>query len=490
MWTRERLQDLVTEHLRGFRFISVANREPYIHLRDGAELRCIEPDSGVVAALDPVMRAAGGTWIAHGSGSADRETADARGRLRVPPGTESYTLRRIWLTAAQEEGYYYGFSNGALWPLCHIVYQRPLFEKESWNQYVAVNRAFADAVLEEIGGDRAVVFIQDYHFALLSRFIKEKMPGTIVFQFWHIPWPNSETFRICPWRREILEGLLGNDLIAFHIQHHCNNFLEAVDRELEARIDRERNGVMMRGSSTLIRPHPISVDFHALSDAAGSPATAARTAEFRKRYHLRGYRILLSVGRLDYTKGILERLEALDRLLSQHPEFREKIVLVEIGVPTRSRLGSYSRFQSQVEAAVDAVNSRYRTPDWDPVMFFQDHQDRASLLAWYRMADVCLVTSLHDGMNLVAKEFIAARDDGRGVLLLSSFTGAARELRQALLANPYATDELADRLHEALTMPESEQEARMTQMRETVRQHNVYRWAGKLIEQAARLEPS
>jgi trehalose-6-phosphate synthase len=489
MWNRERLQDLVTERLSGFKFIAVANREPYIHVRHGAELRCIEPDSGV-AALDPVMRATGGTWIAHGSGSADRETADARGRLRVPPGKDAYTLRRMWLTTEQEEGYYYGFSNGAMWPLCHIVYQRPSFEKDAWNEYVAVNRRFADAVLEEIAGERAVVFIQDYHFALLSKFIKEKMPGTIVFQFWHIPWPNSETFRICPWRKEILEGLLGNDLLAFHIQHHCNNFLEAVDRELEARIDRERNSIVMRGSTTLIRPHPISVDFQALSDAAAHPSTAARVADFRKRYHLRDLRVLLSVGRLDYTKGILERLGALDRLLAQRPEFREKIVLVEIGIPSRSRLGAYSRFQHEVESAILAINTRYRTADWDPVIFFQEHQDRPSLLAWYRMADVCLVTSLHDGMNLVAKEFVAARADGRGVLLLSNFTGAAREFTQAVLANPYATDDLADRLYASLTMAPQEQGARMIQMREAVREHNVYRWAGKLIEQAARLEPS
>jgi trehalose 6-phosphate synthase len=490
MWTRDRLQDLVTERLAGFRFICVANREPYIHVRTGSTLRCIEPDSGVVAALDPVMRTTGGTWIAHGGGSGDRETADARGRLRVPPGKESYALRRIWLTAEQEDGYYYGFSNGAMWPLCHIVYQRPSFEKEAWNQYVAVNRTFADAVLEEIGGERAVVFIQDYHFALLSKFIKEKMPGAIVFQFWHIPWPNSETFRICPWRKEILEGLLGNDLLAFHIQHHCNNFLEAVDRELEARIDRERTLIAMRGSSTLIRPHPISVDTHALSEAASSAATAARIEEFQKRYHLRGYRILLSVGRLDYTKGILERLAALDRLLTQHPEYREKVVLVEIGIPSRSRLGPYSRFQHDVESAILEINSRYRTPDWDPVVFFKEHQDRPDLLAWYRMADACLVTSLHDGMNLVAKEFVAARSDEKGVLVLSPFTGAARELTQALLANPYAPDDLADILHAALRMPEGEQRLRMAQMRETVRQHNVYRWAGKLLEQAARLEPS
>jgi trehalose 6-phosphate synthase len=489
-WTRERLHSLVTKRLEGFRFICVANREPYIHVSGPRGIRCVEPDSGVVTALDPVMRATGGTWIAHGSGSADRETADPKGRLRVPPGRPHYTLRRVWLSPEEERGYYYGFSNEGLWPLCHIAYQRPMFRDRDWKQYAAVNQAFADAVVEEIAGERALVFIQDYHFALLSKLIKQKLPGAIVCQFWHIPWPNSEAFRICPWTRDVLEGMLGNDLMAFHTQNHCNNFLESVDRELESRIDRESFSVTLRGSHTAIRPHPISVDFDAISAAAESSATQDRMAALQERYRLSGLAVLLAVGRMDYTKGILERVQAVDRLLELHPELVEKTVLLEIAVRSRSQIAAYGHFQDQVESLIEAVNKRHRTSAWEPIVLIREHQDQPTLTALYRLADLCLVTSLHDGMNLVAKEYVSARVDEQGALLLSHFTGAARELTHALLVNPYAVDATADMIWKALTMTAEEKQCRMRKMREVVREHNVYRWAGKLLEQAARLEPS
>jgi trehalose 6-phosphate synthase len=481
---------LITKRLEGFRFISVANREPYIHVSGPRGIRCVEPDSGVVTALDPVMRATGGTWIAHGSGSADRETADPTGRLRVPPGRPHYTLRRMWLTPEEERGYYYGFSNEGLWPLCHIAYQRPNFRDRDWKQYQAVNQAFADAVVEEIAGERALVFIQDYHFALLSKLIKQRLPGTIVCQFWHIPWPNAEAFRICPWTREVLEGMLGNDLMAFHTQHHCNNFMDSVDRELESRIDRETFSVTLRGSHTAVRPHPISVDFDAISSAAQSQATQDRMAALRDRFRLTGLAVLLAVGRMDYTKGILERVHAVDRLLELHPELIEKIVLLEIAVRSRAQIAAYSQFQDQVESLIEAVNTRHRTSAWEPIQLVREHQDQPTLTALYRLSDVCLVTSLHDGMNLVAKEYVSARSDEQGALLLSHFTGAARELTQALLVNPYAVDGMAETIWKAMTMSIEEKQCRMRKMREVIREHNVYRWAGKLLEQAARLEPS
>ncbi len=488
MWTRERLHALLSDRLADYRFICVANREPYIHVKGPSGVRCTEPDSGVVSALDPVLRATGGTWIAHGSGSADREAADEKGRVRVPPGDERYTLRRVWLTEEEEEGYYYGLSNEGLWPLCHIAYQRPVFRKEDWKQYVAVNEKFAEAVVDEIGQSRALVFVQDYHFALLPKMVKDRAPNAIVCQFWHIPWPNPEAFRICPWKREILEGLLGNDLLAFHIQHHCNNFLETVDRELEARIDRERHSVVLRGSATLIRPHPISTDFERFSQEAASPSSAERQAAIRKKFRVSGLKILLSVGRMDYTKGIVERLQALDTLLARHPEWIGKIALMEIGIPSRTRISRYRFLQEEIESLVTQINRKYRTGSWKPIYLIREHQDSATLASFYRMADVCLVTSLHDGMNLVAKEYVAARSDGRGVLVLSQFTGAARELSQALIVNPYAVDELAEWIHQALSMPAEEQSARLERMRMVVREHNVYRWAGKLLGEAARVE--
>jgi trehalose 6-phosphate synthase len=488
MWLPDRLRALVTDRLAAFKFVTVANREPYIHLKTPGGVRVVQPDSGVVTALDPVMKATGGTWVAHGSGTADRETADARGRLAVPPGQAKYTLRRVWLSKEEEQGYYYGFSNEALWPLCHIAYQRPLFEKTDWNHYARVNEKFADAVVQECGGDKSLIFVQDYHFALLPKLVKERLPMATVFQFWHIPWPNPEMFRICPWKEEILEGLLGNDLLAFHIQHHANNFLEAIDRELEARIDRERFNVTFRKSVTQIRPHPISVDFDAISAQAASAATADLAGALRHRHGLDGVRVLLAAGRLDYTKGILERHRALARLFDRHPEHLEKVTLVEIAVPSRTHIRAYQRFQDDLEAAVEETNWKYGTTSWQPIVFIKEHQDARTLIAFYRLADVCLVTSLHDGMNLVAKEFVAARADGQGALVLSRFTGAARELTQAVLVNPFAVDATAEALHDAVTMPPEERHSRMARMRETVRDYNVYKWAGRLLAEAARIE--
>lgn len=490
MWNRERLHSLLSERLSDYRFICVANREPYIHVKTPDGILCTQPDSGVVSALNPVLSATGGTWVAHGGVSGDRETVDEKGRVRVPPGEERYNLRRVWLTEEEEEGYYYGFSNEGLWPLCHIAYQRPAFRKEDWKQYVAVNEKFADAVVDEIGQSRALVFIQDYHFALLPKMVKERAPGAVVCQFWHIPWPNPEGFRICPWKREILEGLLGNDLLAFHIQNHCNNFLETVDRELEARIDREGQSVILKGSPTLIRPHPISTDFDRFSQDAASTESAERQAAIRKRLRIGPAKVLLSVGRIDYTKGIIERLQALDTLLVRHPEWTGKVVLLEIGIPSRTRISRYRFLQEEIESLVTQINRKYRAGHWKPIHLIREHQDSATLASFYRTADVCLVTSLHDGMNLVAKEYVAARSDCRGVLLLSQFTGAARELGQALIINPYAVDDLAEVLHQSLVMPPEEQASRLERLRMTVREHNVYRWAGKLLGEAARVEVS
>jgi alpha,alpha-trehalose-phosphate synthase [UDP-forming] len=490
VWSRESLSEMVADRLKDYRLICVGNREPYSHVFTPSGIRCMEPASGVVSALDPVMQATGGTWVAHGSGSADWEVADAHGRIRVPPDREKYTLRRIALSREEEDRYYYGFSNEALWPLCHIAYQRPTFEQEDWDAYVSVNEKFADAVAEETGSKRPLVFIQDYHFALLSRLIKQRLPSAVVFQFWHIPWPNPEVFRICPWKREILEGLLGNDLLSFHIQFHCNNFLDTVDRELESLVDREKFGVTYRGGTTLVRPQAIGVDFEMLSDEATHASTDEAAIEFRRLHGLDGQKILLGVDRLDYTKGLIERLDAVDRLLKRHPEYVERLRMIEIGVPSRSRIETYRRFEEEVSARVEDINRRHATKTWKPVLYLKGHRERRDLVPLYRMADVCVVTPVHDGMNLVAKEFIAAREDRQGVLLLSSFAGAARELTQAILVNPYAVDAMSEAMHDALRMPPQEQEERMDRMRDIVREQNVYKWVGKLLQQAVQLEPS
>jgi trehalose 6-phosphate synthase len=485
-WTRDRLQDVARTRLDGLRLIVVANREPYIHINKGERIDCMRPAGGLTTALDPVMRACGGVWVAHGSGSADRETSDERGRLAVPPGEPCYTLRRLWLSEQEEEGYYYGFANNALWPLCHQAYCRPEFDPSHWEIYRDVNQRFADAVLEEAGDGPAIVFVQDYHFALLPRFLKQARPDLLVAQFWHIPWPNPETFSICPWTDAILDGMLGNDLLGFHVQYHCLNFRDTVDRTLESRIDAENFTIHRNGGSTRVRPFPISLD----PDLAGGYMGGnwqERVAQLRREWGLGNRPLIVSVDRMDYTKGIPERLRAVDRMLQRRPEMRGQFHLVQIGAPSRTHLPAYQRLDAEVEALTRDVNARHGTDDWKPVIFRHEHVGPDVIYPLYRAAAGCVVSSLHDGMNLVAKEFISARDDEQGVLVLSRFTGAARELPDATLVNPFDVGKFAEALHLALTMPADEQRERMQRMRRQVIDHNIYRWAGMLLSEAVRL---
>jgi len=485
-WTRARLEEVARSRLAGVKLIVVANREPFVHIWEGDALRCLRPASGLTTALDPVMRACGGTWVGHGSGSADRAVADERGRVAVPPEQPAYTLRRVWLTPDEEQGYYYGFSNGGLWPLCHVVYTRPHFDPQDWACYRAVNQKFADAVLEEAANGPAVVFVQDYHFALLPRLLKNARPDLVVLHFWHIPWPNREVFRICPWQDEILDGLLGNDLLSFHIQYHCNNFLDTVDRALEARVDMDRFTVTRHGKTTRVLPQPISIDPELV--AAQAPADAARAeSALRERLGVGDCPLLVGVDRADYTKGIPERLRAVDRLLTLHPDWQGRFHFVQVAAPTRGHIPAYGQFAAELEALAAAINQRHSTATWQPIIYLREHYGPEQVFALYRLAAGCVVSSLHDGMNLVAKEFVAARTDERGVLVLSRFTGAARELTEALLVNPYAVAELADAYRRALTMPPAEQEQRMRRLRQQVTEHNIYRWGGLLLSEAGKL---
>jgi trehalose 6-phosphate synthase len=441
----------------------------------------MRPASGLVTALDPVMRAWGGTWVAHGSGSADRQVSDSRGRVKVPPDRPSYTLRRVWLSQAEEDGYYYGLANGAIWPLCHIAYARPEFNERDWEAYRVVNGRFADTVLDEIDERPAVVFVQDYHFALLPRMIKKARPDVVVCQFWHIPWPNPEAFRVCPWGEQILDGLLGNDLLSFHIQYHCNNFLQTVERTLEARVDYERFAVVRGGHPTLVKPCPISIDPDLWAGSLGSSDWRAEAQGVRKALGLGRERIIFGVDRLDYTKGIPDRIRAFERMLTRHPEWRGRVVFVQVGAPSRDQLSRYQALSREVDEVVASVNSLHATSRWRPVVYLREQQGPAQVAAMYRAADVCVVSSLHDGMNLVAKEFIASRTDHKGVLVLSHFAGAARELQEALLVNPFAVDEFAEALHGALTMPAEEQSRRMRALRTRVTSRTVYDWAAGIL---------
>jgi trehalose-6-phosphate synthase len=483
LWTAERLRASIQKRLRGSSLFVVSNREPYEHVHTSNGIEARVPASGLVTALEPILYACDGTWIAHGSADADRETVDANDRLRVPPDHPHYTLRRLWLTKEEEEGYYLGFANEGIWPLCHIAHTRPVFRAGDWEHYQRVNEKFAQAVLKEIeNAEKPFVLIQDYHFALLPRLIKSKRPDARVAIFWHIPWPNAEAFAICPWQRELLDGLLGADLVSFHIQAHCNNFLETVDQSLESRIEWDRFTINRNDHITLVRPHPISVALPELTEESGRAASyeqnrAAILAKLAPETLFVG----VGVDRMDYTKGIMERFKGIETFLDKYPHYREQFTFVQFGAPSRTSIKRYQDFVAEVEAEADRINRRLQTENWKPIVLFNQYHSHQEIEPYYKAADFCLVTSLHDGMNLVAKEFVASREDQDGVLILSQFTGASRELHDALLVNPYDTGQVAEMIRRALEMPSEERQARMRRMRRVVREHNVYRWAAELI---------
>ncbi|HEY6442249.1 MAG TPA: trehalose-6-phosphate synthase [Candidatus Acidoferrales bacterium] len=489
LWTPERLRVSLQRKLKGALFV-VSNREPYIHLHRGKNIEISVPASGVVTALEPVLRACDGTWIAHGSGDADREMVDEQDRLRVPPDKPEYTLRRVWLSPEEEAGYYYGFSNEGLWPLCHIAHTRPTFRTSDWQSYQQANRKFAAAVLDELqNSQHPLLLVQDYHFALLPRMVKEVRPDARIAIFWHIPWPNPEAFGICPWQRELLDGLLGADLIGFHTQAHCNNFLETVDAVLESRIEWERFAVKRRNHLTFVQPFPISVDFREAQrepePADGSPYDLR--ASLLKNLGVQASFLGLGVDRIDYTKGIIERFRGIESFLEKSPSYQGSFTFVQIGAPSRTTIPRYHDLIDEVEAEAARINAKYGAGNWKPIVLLTRHHSHSEILPYYRAADLCMVTSLHDGMNLVAKEFVAARADGEGALILSQFTGATRELRDAIIVNPYDTEQLGNAIREALEMKAEERQSRMRHMRQMVREHNVYRWAGNLLTELSEI---
>jgi trehalose 6-phosphate synthase len=489
-WSPQSLRDLLQNELRGQDVIVVSNREPYIHVHDADGIKVQQPASGLVTAVEPVMRACSGTWIAHGSGSADREMVDSHDRVAVPIGDPAYQLRRVWLTPEEEMGYYYGFANEGLWPLCHISHVRPIFRTSDWEQYRRVNQKFANAVAEEARSDDPIVLVQDYHFALLPRMIRNLLPNATIVTFWHIPWPNPEAFGICPWRMELIDGMLGSSILGFHTQFHSNNFMDTVDRLLEARVDRETFTVSYRQTRTTVKRYPISIEWPPNSALIAKPVEQCAD-EIRKRHGLPAdHAVGVGVDRLDYTKGIEERFRAVERLLENYPEWVGKFSFIQIAAPTRAIIDQYQDYEQRVRSLAKKINERFPHAEHEPIILAVAHHAPQQVYEYYRAADLCFVSSLHDGMNLVAKEFVAARDDERGVLVLSQFTGAARELPEALIVNPYDTDQCATALNAALTMPVKTQRARMRLMRGLVRDFNVYRWAGRMLLDAAAMRRS
>ena len=482
-WTAERLKEFIKDILKGRKIFMVSNREPYIHTKASGKISYYFPASGMATAIEPVMRACEGVWIAHGSGDADKLVVDKNDRVQVPPDEPRYTLRRIWMTEKEESGFYYGFSNEGMWPLCHIAHTRPIFKKEDWEEYKKINQRFADTVLQEIKNqDRPVVLVQDFQLALVPGMIKAARPSATVGLFWHIPWPNPESFSICPWKKEVLDGMLGADLIGFHTQFHCNNFVETVGRELESLIDLEQFTVTRNGHVSSVKPFPISIAFSNEVEELSAEDTQAKKEKLIKDLGIKTKYIGLGIDRLDYTKGILERLKALEIFLTDNPAYKGELTFVQIAAPSRTKVKKYQEFAEDVRAEVDRINSEFKTNGWKPIILLEKHHSHEEVQVFYKISNFCLVTSLHDGMNLVAKEYIASRSDEKGVLILSQFTGASRELKESLIVNPYNGEQTANAIKTALEMKPAEQAKRMRRLREVLKENNVYRWSAELLK--------
>ena len=489
LWTETKLKDLVLAKMGENALYVVSNREPYMHVIEDTtgKARCIKPASGVVTAIDPILRACGGTWIAHGSGNADRKFVNSKNKLAVPPDDNRYILKRVWLTKSEEEGYYYGFSNEGLWPLCHITHTRPIFRDSDWQMYKKVNQKFADAILEELPAKNPFVFIQDYHFTLLPKMIKEKQPNATIALFWHIPWPNPEIFATCPYQKEILDGMLDSDLIGFHVQFHCNNFLDTANRFLESRVDTEKFSIVRAGKETFVRAFPISVDSYM---GEGIERRSAEIEELSKEFELDGKIVAVGVERIDYTKGLVERMYAVDRFLEKYPQYRGKFVLIQLAAPSRIHIKRYHDLMGEIEEAVEKVNWKHSDGNWKPIIYLKKHFSPEEIKPYYALANICVVSALHDGMNLVAKEYVISNKKLDGALILSRFTGAARELTDAVQINPYSIEEFADAIKSAVEMPAEERKRRMENMRKIVTENNIYHWAGNIITELTALKKS
>ncbi len=487
IWTPERLKIEVENLLVNRKMVVVSNREPYMHIHEGKEIKCIMPASGMITAMEPILKACGGLWIASGSGDADKEMADKNGKLQVPPYDPKYTLKRLWQTKEEENHFYYGFSNEGLWPLCHIAHTRPIFRKEDWDYYKKVNQDFAKAVLQETAKEEEpFILIQDYHFALVPEMIKKHKPKARVAIFWHIPWPNPESFGICPWQREILEGMLGADLIGFHTQYHCNHFLETVNSALESRVSWDNFSVKMAGHTTLVKPFPISIAF-TMKDYDNEDIKP-ESVSLLEEHGIQAQYMGIGVDRIDYTKGIIEKFLAVERFLEKNPAYIGKFSFAQIGAPSRTLLKTYSDTVNDVEKEAERINWRFKSKNWKPILLLKRHHSKEEITPWYASADLCMVSSLHDGMNLVAKEFVASRNHNDGVLILSRFAGASQEMKGSIVINPYDIERSADAIKTALEMPIEEQHHRMNQMRQIIVRQNIYGWASDLINTMAAIQ--
>lgn len=483
---------LIDRYLRDRTLILLSNREPYEHSYRGQEIAVRQPPGGLVSALDPTMQQTHGTWVAWGSGSADAETADEEGRLQVPPDNPSYTLRRVWLDEEDIEGYYLGFANSVLWPACHMLIQHLEFRVEPWERYQEVNQRFADAVADEArrADGEPMVWIQDYHFALVAAQLREELPDIFIHQFWHIPFPPLDILGLLPTGvvETLLRGMLGNDLIEFHTRRYAMNFLSCVEYFLpEAQVRRSSLTVEVGDRTVSLGVFPISIDVELYESLASSPAADERVRELRDRYARGGKQLGVSVDRIDYTKGIPERLKALDLLWERYPELRQRFTVILVATPSRTDLDAYRHLEADVIGTVAEINMRYGTGDWTPIVLIHENVNAELLASIYRAGDLCMVSSLQDGMNLVAKEFIACQTDEYGVLVLSRFTGAAEAIDGALLINPFNVDGVVAGIRAALDMPREERRRRMQRMRVQLHDSTIFDWLSAILSRASDL---
>lgn len=487
IWTSERLKIETRNLLDGQLLVLVSNREPYMHIHEGRNIKCLVPASGMISAMEPILKSCGGLWIASGTGDADKETVDKNDKVRVPPEDPKYTLKRLWLTKEEEDHYYYGFSNEGLWPLCHIAHTRPVFRHQDWLYYKMVNEKFAESVLEEIKDEsQPVVLIQDYHFALLPSLIKQKRPDARVAIFWHIPWPNAESFGICPWQNEILNGMLGADLIGFHTQFHCNNFMETVNRNIQSVVNWDNFSININKQSTFVKPFPISID----ANTGNDKEIEIKTPDvLLKDYGLHAEKIGIGVDRIDYTKGLVEKFLAIERFFEKYPDYIGKFTFVQIGAPSRTLIKTYADVVSEVEKESERINWKFKRQNWKAILLLKKHHSHEEIQPFYQTAHVCMVTSLHDGMNLVAKEYVASKNDNSGVLILSRFAGASQDMKGALIVNPYDIESMADSLKKAIEMPIDEQFERMEIMNQQIQRYNIYQWAASLLRNLVQIRP-
>lgn len=482
-WTAERLKQFTKDLLKNRTIIAVSNLEPYIHTKAGNSTTYHVPASGLITAIEPIMQACGGIWIAQGSGNADKLVVDEHDKMQVPPEEPKYTLKRIWLTEKEIKGFSYGLSDQAMYPLFHMAHTRPTFNENDWDEYNHVNEKFAASILAEIKHlKKPVIFIQDFQFTLLPRMIKEKRPDATIGLFWHIPWVSAESFSICPWKKEIVDGMLGADLIGFHTQLYCNNFIDTVGHELEALINYEQFTITRNAHVSLIKPFPISIAFYQEEKTEIKYKETPEGEALLKSLGIHTKYIGIGVDRLDYIKGILDRFTGIEIFFELYPSMKEQLTFIQVSSPSETTSKKYLDFVNTVEKEVERINAKLKTKNWKPIIFMPKHHSHKELVEYYKIADFCLVTSLHDGMNLVCKEYVASRDDEKGVLILSQFAGAAKELKDALVINPYNGKQTAEAIHTALEMPFTEQTKRMRKMRAVVKNYNIYRWSAEFLK--------